>query len=90
MVHTATLRKLGGSAFLAIPPAFLESMQCAVGDEFELRLEKDVIEIRPKRSKLSLDQRLAMYKKALQHRMESEINEDKQWDAMPASGREAL
>ena len=88
MAITATLRKLGGSTVIAIPPAFLESLHCAVGDEVELRLKRGTVEIRPKKKKLSLDERLAMYKEALAHRMQAEIAEDKAWDSMSAEGRE--
>lgn len=89
MPNTATLRKLGGSAVIAIPPAFLESLKCSIGDEVELSLKAGVVEVRPKRRKLSLAQRMAMYKDALAYRTPEEVNEDRQWDRAPSVGREA-
>lgn len=88
MANTATLRKLGGSTVIAIPPAFLESLHCAIGDEVELRLRQDIVEVRPIRKKLSLIERLAMYEDALQYRTQDEVVEDRKWDKAPAVGRE--
>lgn len=36
---TATLRKLGGSTVIAIPPVFLDALNCNVGDQLELSRE---------------------------------------------------
>lgn len=85
---TATLRKLGGSTVVAIPPTFLKSLRCAVGDEVELRLRHDAVEMRPKRKKLSLNERLEMYKSSLAYRTQNEIAEDRTWDEAPAMGHE--
>ena len=76
MIHTATLRKLGESTVLAIPPVFLKRLHCRAGDEVELRLMGDRMEIRPKKQRLSLDDRLAMYRAALVHRTQEEASED--------------
>lgn len=89
MIHTSTLRKLGDSTVIDIPPTFLESLHCTVGDEMELRLKGNRLEIRPKKQRLSLDDRLAMYRAALVHRTQEEATEDSAWDAAPAVGREA-
>ena len=42
MSNTVTLRKLGGSTVVAIPPAFLDSLKCSIGDEMELRLKPKI------------------------------------------------
>ena len=88
MANTATLRKLGGSTVVVIPPTFLDSLHCAVGDEVELRLKQDMVEIRPQRKKLSLSERLEMYKGALAYRTQNDIEEDSAWDKAPAVGHE--
>ena len=89
MFNTVTLRKLGGSTVVAIPPDFLDSLKCSIGDEMELRLKVGVIEVRPKRKRLSLSQRLAMYKEVVAFRTEEEAAQDRQWDRSPALRREA-
>ena len=89
MIHTSTLRKLGDSTVIDIPQTFLESLHCTFGDEMELRLKGNRLEIRPKKQRLSLDDRLAMYRAALVHRTQEEATEDSAWDAAPAVGREA-
>ncbi len=88
MANTATLRKLGGSTVIAIPPAFLESLRCAAGDEVELRLKQNMVEMRPRKKKLSLSERLTMFQNALAYRTQEEAAEDKRWDSAPAVGRE--
>lgn len=55
----------------------------------ELRLKVGVIEVRPKRKRLSLSQRLAMYKEVVAFRTEEEAAQDRQWDRSPALRREA-
>lgn len=88
MIHTTTLRKLGESTVLAIPPVFLKRLHCRAGDEMELCLMGDRMEIRPKRTKLSLEDRLAKYRKALSLRTPEENAADQAWNAAPAVGRE--
>ena len=55
---TATLRKLGGSTVITIPPVFLAALNCHVGDQLELSLNEESIELRVKRKRLSLKERL--------------------------------
>lgn len=87
---TATLRKLGGSTVIAIPPVFLDALNCNVGDQLELSLNEDSVELRVKRKRLSLKERLDMYKKALPLKTEEEKAEEADWQNIRPVGREIL
>ncbi len=87
---TATLRKLGGSTVIAIPPVFLDALNCKVGDQLEMSLNEDRVELRVKRKKLSLKERLDMYKAALPLKTEEEKAEEAVWQNIRPVGRELL
>ncbi|MDO4937986.1 MAG: hypothetical protein Q4E62_08725 [Sutterellaceae bacterium] len=87
MVERAKLQKLGTSTVVAFPQTFLEKLHWSCGTEVELRLKQNAIEVRAKK-KLSLDDRLAMYKDALTSRTQTEVDRDRQWLRAPAVGRE--
>lgn len=87
---TVILRKLGGSTVIALPPTFLHALNCRVGDSVELNLKEDKVELRVKRKKLSLKERLAMYEKALPLRTKEEEVEDQSWMNLKTVGRELL
>lgn len=55
---SAKLRKVGGSAMLAIPPELLETMQTPIGTVFELTADNGALVARPARPKYSLKQLL--------------------------------
>ena len=88
MAYTTTLRHLDGSTVIDIPDVFLRKLHCTSGDEVELRANRNFIEIRPKKKKLSLAERLSMYEKALAYRTQEDVSQDRIWDRMPATGRE--
>lgn len=87
---TATLRKLGGSTVIAIPPVFLDALNCNVGDQLELSLNEDRVELRVKRKRLSLKERLDMYKNAIPLKTEEEKVEEADWQNIRSVGREIL
>lgn len=82
MMHTATLRSLGGSVAVTLPKAMLTPLGLGVGSQVDLFLDEHGIKLVPeKRKKYTLDQLLAM-----QNDVPFLI--DKEWDAMPAVGNE--
>jgi len=87
---TATLRKLGGSTVIAIPPVFLDALNCNVGDQLEVSLNEDRVELRVKQKRLSLKERLDMYKAALPLKTEEEKAEEAVWQNIRPVGREIL
>ena len=46
-MHKATLRTVGGSTVLVIPPAFLEQLEIKAGAKVGLRLEEGLLVIEP-------------------------------------------
>ena len=87
----ATLRKLGGSTVVAIPPAMLSLLGCAAGDSVNFSFVEGKIGIEAvKPMKLSLKERLAMYEKALPLKTEAEKADDDLWMSVPAVGKEIL
>lgn len=51
---TATLRTLGGSVVLAIPPGFLESLHLQAGSKVEIDLAGDILTLKPARKRYTL------------------------------------
>lgn len=51
---TATLRTLGGSLVLAIPPSFLEALQLKAGAKVEIALAGDCLTLKPARKRYTL------------------------------------
>ena len=59
-MHTTTLRKVGGSVMLAIPPALLDLLQLGVGAKLDIDVENGRLIIQPKtRPRYTLDELLA-------------------------------
>ena len=88
---TATLRKLGGSTVVAIPPSLLDLLKCHHGDDVGIKFADGKIEITAlKRKKVSLDERLKLYEKALPLRTLADLEEDKKWLSSKPIGKEEL
>ena len=59
-MHTTSLRKVGGSIVLAVPPALLDLLNFRVGTKVEVTVENGRLVIEPKvRPRYSLDALLA-------------------------------
>ena len=87
----ATLRKLGGSTVVAIPPAMLELLKCHSGDAVNFTFSEGCIEIRPtKKGKMSLSERLTLYRTAKALKTKEETLEDAAWLNDTAVGKEIL
>ncbi len=59
-MHTTTLRKVGGSVMLAVPPALLDVLELRVGSEVRIGIEDGrlVVAVRP-RPRYTLEKLLA-------------------------------
>jgi antitoxin ChpS len=59
-MHTTTLRKVGGSIMLAVPPAVLDILHLRPGAKVGITVEKGRLVIEPQRkSRYTLDELLA-------------------------------
>ncbi|HYN62378.1 MAG TPA: AbrB/MazE/SpoVT family DNA-binding domain-containing protein [Rubrivivax sp.] len=85
-MHTTTLRKVGGSIMMVVPPAFLELLNLQAGATVGMTVDHGrlVVEAKP-RPRYSLDELLAQCEASAEL-----ATEDRDWlDAKPA-GRELL
>ncbi len=85
-MHTTTLRKVGGSVMLAVPPAILELLDLQAGTTVGVAVEGGRLIVEPKpRPRYTLDALLAEsdYAQPLS-------DEDRDWVEAPAVGRELL
>lgn len=62
-MHTTTLRKVGGSVMLAMPPALLDVLQIGPGDEIGMSVDRGRLIARPRpKPHYTLEQLLAQTK----------------------------
>lgn len=85
-MHTTTLRKVGGSIMLAVPPSILELLHLHVGATVGLAIDKGRLVVEPTlRPRYSLDELLA------QCDASAEISEeDRAWLESKPVGSELL
>ena len=87
-MHTTSLRKVGGSIMLAVPPAILDQLQLKAGATVGLAVEGDRLILKAqKRPKYTLEELLAKsdYSAPLE-RAEEEL----EWLNAPPVGRELI
>ena len=85
-MHTTSLRKVGGSVMLAVPPALLEMLHLSAGTTVGVAVESGRLVIEPqKRPRYTLTELLAAsdYTKP-------QPPEEREWVDAPAVGRELL
>jgi antitoxin ChpS len=83
---TTTLRKVGGSVMLAIPPAILETMRLRSGVAVNIAVENGRLIIEPEtRKRYSLHELLAQCDSSV-----SVSDADAQWTASAPEGRELI
>jgi antitoxin component of MazEF toxin-antitoxin module len=80
IVHTATLRSLGGSIAVTIPGPLVKALGLDAGARVSFTAEGNGLMLVPV-GKYSLDDVLAM-------QGSKPLIKDQQWDAMPAAGQE--
>ncbi len=85
-MHTTSLRKVGGSVMLAVPPAFLEQLHLHAGVTVGLAVDQGCLVVHPNpRPRYTLDELLA------QCDAKAELSaEDREWLDAPVVGSELL
>ena len=85
-MHTTSLRKVGGSVMLAVPPALLDVLHLTAGSRVGLAVHNGrlVVEPRP-RPRYSLAELLAASDYS-----QPQPPEEREWVDAPAAGREPL
>jgi antitoxin ChpS len=85
-MYTTTLRKVGGSTMLAVPPNFLELLHLSPNSKVSLSVQNDKLIIEPQlRPHYSLDELLAQCDETL------ELSEEEQeWINTKPQGREII
>jgi antitoxin ChpS len=85
-MHVATLKKVGGSVMLTLPPVFLDTLNVTAGSTVGMSIDHGQLIVKPqKRRRYSLAELLAQCDPSapLTH-------EDKEWLGAPAVGREEI
>ena len=84
-MHTTSLRKVGGSVMMIVPPAFLDQLHLQAGAMVGVIVENGRLVIEPKRPKYTLDELIA------QCDLEAPFSEaEREWVDAPAFGLEIL
>ena len=85
-MHTANLRKVGGSVMLAVPPALLDALRLRPGVQVGLAVERGRLVIEPrKKPRYTLDELLAQCQPRA-----ARTKQEREWlDGQPA-GRELI
>lgn len=81
---TATLRTLGGSVVLAIPPNLLETLHLQAGSKVEIDLSGDCLTLKPARKRYTLTELLEGMEDG------DTLPIDHAFENMPAVGNEVL
>src|SRR5487761_1351501 len=81
-VHTTTLRKVGGSVMLAVPPALLDILRLRPGAKVGIAVESGRLVVEALRPRHTLDELLAQC-----HPKASRTKEEREWlEDKPAGG----
>jgi len=83
-MHTATLRRAGGSLILTVPQAYAEQNKLTAGSKVEININGDALSLKPVKNRpprRSLDELLAQTPE--DHRVHG-------WNEMPAVGLEIV
>ena len=85
-MHSTSLRKVGGSVMLAVPPVLLNLLQLKAGETVAMDVEDGRLIVEPKpRPRYTLDELLAK----CDPNDQSELSEeDRVWINLPPVGRE--
>jgi antitoxin ChpS len=84
-MHTISLRKIGGSVMLAVPPAILDLLHLQAGATVSVTVDHGRLMVEPQRPRYTLDELLA------QCDASDEISaEDRAWLDDKAGGNELL
>jgi antitoxin ChpS len=84
-MQTTTLRKVGGSVMMTVPPAMLEALNLAVGATVGMDVEDGRLIVQPARPKYTVEELLAQCTGD-----QKMTDEEREWLDAPAVGREML
>ena len=85
-MHTTSLRKVGGSVMLAVPPAFLDQLNLQIGATVGLVIDNGCLVVDPRpRPRYSLAELLAASDYS-----QPQPAEEREWVNAPAVGGELL
>lgn len=82
-MHIATLRKVGGSMMVAIPPVVLDQLHLEAGATLSIDLDGDHLVLRPERPRYTLDELLSQCDFS-----QPRSQEDEEWINVRPVGRE--
>jgi antitoxin ChpS len=90
-MYTTSLRKVGGSVMLAVPPVLLDQLQLKAGATVALAVdgERLVVQTRPK-PRYTLEELLAQSNYSQPMTPEERDPEEREWLDAPRVGRELL
>ncbi|MDO5056875.1 MAG: antitoxin [Lautropia sp.] len=84
-MHTTTLRKVGGSVMLAVPPALLDDLKLQAGTSVDLSVDQGTLVVKPARPRYTLEELLQQYDAAA-----PATDEDRAWLDNGPVGNELL
>ena len=85
-MHSATLRKVGGSVMVAIPPVMLNELNMQAGEDVRLEIERSNIVIKPAPRKV-----WALAALLIASDYDTPMSEEeREWIAAPRAGAELL
>ena len=84
-MQTTTLRRVGGSVMMTVPPAMLEQLNLAAGATVGLDVEAGRLIVQPSNPKYTLEELLAQCEGS-----QEQTDEDREWLNSPPVGREII
>lgn len=85
-MHTTSLRKVGGSVMLTVPPALLDALELSVGAKVGLAVEDGRLVVEPtNRRRYTMAELLAASDYS-----QPQLPEEREWVDAPAVGNEPL
>ena len=82
-MHRTTLRKVGGSVMMAVPPALLEQLQFSAGSVVGVELDGGRLIVKATRPRYTLEELLAQCDHSIPM-----SDEEREWLDAPAVGNE--
>jgi antitoxin ChpS len=82
---TTTLRKVGGSVMMTVPPALLEQLQLKPGATVSVEIDEGRLIVQPARSRYTLEELLAQCVGD-----QTPTAEEREWLDSPPVGRELI
>ncbi len=84
-MQTTTLRKVGGSVMMTVPPNLLEQLHLQAGSTVGVEMDGNCLIVKPTRPRYTVEELLADYDASFPL-----TAEEREWLDAPAVGRELL